>query len=216
MSKSGFDLFEGIVYINLEHRKDRKENLLGELSRLGAAHAERIPAIYEPLNGAKGCYLSHIMALELAEKRGWKEVLILEDDCVFGQNVFKIKQLIEKFFQTFKREWDVFLLGGRYLQLGAYSKEFVQVYRSVRAHAYVVNSPYYSILKGCFLKGYEGVRGDVFVNESFDKALDCAWHPLQKKGRWFASLESLAEQKENFSDILHIEVKRKEDVFNRD
>ena len=70
--REGLDLVDGIVYINLEHRLDRREKLLKELSRLQVSYPEvvRISAFHTPMNGRKGCILSHITALEVAEEKG--------------------------------------------------------------------------------------------------------------------------------------------------
>lgn len=83
----GFNHFDLIVYINLDHRKDRKKEIEHELKNLNLyKKAYRIPAYCDPLNGTKGCLISHIYALNFAIRKGAKNVLILEDDCIFIKN----------------------------------------------------------------------------------------------------------------------------------
>jgi len=215
--REGLDLIDGIVYINLDHRLDRRELLLKELKRLQVScpEVERIPAFHTPMNGRKGCMLSHIAALEMAEKKGWKSVLILEDDCRFSKDIRKIHQAIEGFEKTLGEEWDVFFLGGQFLESSTVSPLLIRVTKSRRSHAYIVNRSYYCMLKACFVAGYKAMENDLFVVQSSGKSLDVVWNALQKKGRWFGMKESVAEQDESFSDIVHRNVHRKEENFKR-
>jgi len=75
------EYIDAILYINLEHRKDRNEHILNEIHKICTDNSKihRIDAIKND-NGALGCGLSHIKALEYAVKNEWKTVLILEDD----------------------------------------------------------------------------------------------------------------------------------------
>ncbi len=78
---SGWDLVDAVLYINLEHRVDRREHLLGELARAGvpAEKIHRVDAVRRDV-GALGCTLSHIKAFNLMLEKGWSRVLVLEDD----------------------------------------------------------------------------------------------------------------------------------------
>ena len=76
---------DAILYINLEHRTDRNEHILGEIHKICKDYSKihRIDAIKRD-PGALGCGLSHIKALEFAlEHPEWKNILILEDDFTF-------------------------------------------------------------------------------------------------------------------------------------
>ncbi|MGE0198791.1 MAG: hypothetical protein AB7N99_05625 [Simkaniaceae bacterium] len=214
--REGLDLVAGIVYINLEHRTDRRERLCQELKRLHLSYPEmiRIPAFHTPLNGRKGCILSHIAGLEMAEEKGWEHVLILEDDCQFSASPQKIREGMKGFQDILQGEWDVFFLGGQFLESRPVSSQLLHITKSHRAHAYIVNRPYYSVLKACYLSAYKNLEKDIFVVQSSGKALDVAWNDLQKKGRWYGMRESIAEQRESFSDIVHRPVYRKEENFN--
>jgi GR25 family glycosyltransferase involved in LPS biosynthesis len=78
MDQPNNELFGGVFYINLEHRKDRREQIEGELNKLGLKY-ERFPAIQ--LNpGNVGCGLSHLAVMKIAKERNLKNVFIIEDD----------------------------------------------------------------------------------------------------------------------------------------
>ena len=70
-----------IVYINLERRQDRREEIEQELVQYGLS-GERFNAISHEL-GLAGCNLSHIQVLKDAEEANLENLLVLEDDFQF-------------------------------------------------------------------------------------------------------------------------------------
>ena len=85
-----FEFIEHVVYINLEHRKDRRENIEKELSIFSSEKVQRFDAIHEPKRGHLGCSKSHIEVLKLAIKFGWKNYLVVEDDAVFNLDSYSL------------------------------------------------------------------------------------------------------------------------------
>ena len=81
MDSSFADLVDGIFYINLDHRTDRKEEIEKELRDIGLPF-ERFSAI-PTCPGIIGCGYSHLSVLKEARRRGYKNVLIFEDDFEF-------------------------------------------------------------------------------------------------------------------------------------
>ena len=194
--------FDGIVYINLDYREDRKATFLKEMERLKVKELHRISAHYDPLNGVRGCLLSHLEALDFMEKKGWKKWLILEDDCFFEKDLSVLKKQVGDFFQLAKQDWDVFLLGGRYLRQDVTQWENVVRIRYSRwSHAYCVRNEYIPFIKRCFQLAYDQIKRDLFFTNSQQYALDLSWEPLQFKDRWYAPGKPLAFQTESFSDI---------------
>jgi len=68
-----------VVYINLDRREDRREQMETELQKVVFPNAEirRFAAIEEKL---AGCVKSHMQVLKLAAAENWENVLVLEDD----------------------------------------------------------------------------------------------------------------------------------------
>ena len=102
-------MVDAILYINLEYRKDRKDNILSELEKLKdiSTNVHRIDAVLNTECGHIGCGKSHIKALEFAIENNWDSVLIVEDDlCIQGdiENIRKINDI----------KWDVMMLGHGY------------------------------------------------------------------------------------------------------
>jgi len=206
----GINYFDKIFYINLDHRKDRKEKLLKQLKKLDVKQEKiiRIPAILDLLNGQRGCALSHIKALDLAIEKNLKNILILEDDCEFVQPKFSINSLIKYFFQNIQK-WDVFFLGSDIAQFEKTKYEKInRILKSYLAHAYAVNRHYMETLKKCFEESYFLLKKEVFFNQKFDFAIDKHWNYLQKKDKWYMLNSLIAKQSMSYSDIEKIEKER--------
>ncbi|HSX04105.1 MAG TPA: hypothetical protein VLG76_05190 [Rhabdochlamydiaceae bacterium] len=204
MRRDALNFFDGTLYINLPQRTDRRKKIKAELQKaaLDPNKIFRIEASYDELNGIRGCVLSHIKALDFAIEKGWKNVLILEDDCLFLKNQNKMDSYINHFLVHFKNEWDVFFLGGEiHLSEKTDHAEYVKVQFSLRAHAYAVNGDYLCKLRDHFVSTYESTKEDLFFTQSLHKALDRRWAELQLKDRWYAGLKPIARQSKSFSDI---------------
>ncbi|MCP5506584.1 MAG: hypothetical protein H7A38_06855 [Chlamydiales bacterium] len=196
--------FDGIVYINLDRRTDRKEALTKELKRLKVdfSKVHRLQAVDLPLNGVRGCLLSHIKALDFVKSQGWKRGLILEDDVTCYCSKAKIERETKRFFEKFDGVWDVYLLGGAYFEV--YHTYVEQVYRlriAHRAHAYVVHPEYIPALRDCFQEAVDQTRDHLFLQQSAGFATDAVWEKLQQKDRWFGCKDRLLNQSDGVSDI---------------
>ena len=139
-------MIDGIIYINLAHRHDRKAHILSELEKIStvAPHVHRIDAILEPLCGHLGCGKSHVKALEHAIQQNWSSVLIVEDDLTLtGEPTGMCKMLTD----VFDLSWDVVLLGLGHHRIEATPYPFLKrVLASSCTHGYLVRRHYYSTL----------------------------------------------------------------------
>ena len=109
------NIYPNIYYINLINRKDRNKNIKKQLKKINCPNnlIHRINAIKKD-DGALGCGLSHIKALNTAlnnykKDNSIKYVLILEDDFEWKYNKkFKINKLIN--ILNSKIDWNIILL----------------------------------------------------------------------------------------------------------
>ena len=98
-----------ILYINLDKRKDRRENLIKEFSDWNIT-PERISAVeYNP--GWKGCSASHIKCIKIAIERDYPWVLIVEDDCILSSDAFQRFTSLLPFLWEKREHWDLFYGG---------------------------------------------------------------------------------------------------------
>lgn len=204
--QGGINHFDGIVYINLEHREDRRKIIESDLERIGTdkGRVHRIEGNYWPFNGHKGCAMSHINALKFAREKKWKNVLILEDDSLFCNNLDLIQGSINRFFDNVKN-WDVFLLSANlHICQITHHDKIVKVFDAQRTHAYSVNHHYYHPLISCFEEAYEKMKDIPFHFHAAQYAIDQEWKPLMKSGQWYMSLDQIVRQSKSYSDIQHL------------
>jgi len=91
------ELFDRVEIINLVKRKDRKSQVLEQLMRLGYSVDKKKIHLFEaiqpetngefPSIGARGCFESHLNILKKAEKDGVRNLLIIEDDLNFSDEI---------------------------------------------------------------------------------------------------------------------------------
>lgn len=198
----GFNQIDGIVYINLDSRKDRKKQILKEINdlKIPKEKIHRIQACYSSLNGHYGCSLSHLAAIDLAIKKNWEKVLILEDDCVFSKKN-EIDSFLTFFFKKIKK-WDVLFLGAKvYKTQETELKDINKVIKATYSHCYLVNKNYLSILANIFFQSSELLKDKPFLFYT-NYAIDRLWLPLQIKDNWFISSSLFAKQRASYSDTL--------------
>lgn len=197
-----WDFVDGVIYINLEHRSDRREIMQTFFKESGIPLEKvvRFNAIPHEI-GAIGCLQSHLEALRLAKKNQWKNVLILEDDLKWIGGYDRLEELIEL------PKWDVILL------LGYYRKyDFPRVYFSTNAGAYLVNYEYYDIL----LKNREECYSQLMLRTSYNilrrRTLlydpeqyfrnDTYWQLLMERDSWYGLNPCICTQIDGFSDVV--------------
>ena len=206
-------MFDAVVYINLQHRTDRKEFILHEIQKIKNINEDqiyRIDAVLEPMCGHIGCGKSHIKALELAIQNNWQSVLILEDDFYFtehyeGENSFnKIQNL----------EWDVMLLAqGYHCNQDSEYAFLKKARRATTASGYIVRQHYYTILLDNF-KGSISTMEQEFKKHSENcvaqnapisklnicSAIDQYWFSLQERDTFYMFDPPIGSQRPIWSD----------------
>ena len=183
-------------YINLEHRKDRKQHVESELMKIGIT-GTRFDAI-KLKNGAIGCSMSHLKCLETAKKLGLSHILILEDDIHFLQpNVF-IKQL--NYFLSNHILWDVLLISGNnmppYINI---DDSCVKVTQCQTTTGYLVKSHYFDTLIHNIKEGINLLLKNPEKHVIY--AIDKYWFQLQKRDLWYLIIPLTVVQREDYSDI---------------
>lgn len=203
--------FDGIAYINLDHRDDRKIELLESLKKLRVdlGKVQRISGIFTPFNGHLGCVCSHLKVIDWAMEKKLDSVLILEDDCYFLDDEKFITYAIDYFFKMVPK-WDVFMLGGYFEKFEKSKYPFInRIKKAYRAHSYGISKKYLPILKKQYLQTADILKEYNTHFESREHALDRRWHTLQKKDLWYANNIHLTGQKDGYSDIEWYDKKKR-------
>ena len=102
-------LFEGAVLINIEDRSDRLERSMAELGRRGLADRVTHMSAFRHENGMYGCSVSHLEVVRYARWKGWRSVLILEDDLRFTDA--PEEDAVRTLLDLGGRPWGIFQFG---------------------------------------------------------------------------------------------------------
>lgn len=187
-----------IIYINLDKRTDRREHIESEFKRVNIPleKVERFSAIeheYSPT----GCNLSHAAVLKLAKERGYKNVLILEDDFTFIDDVKKIHSTLNSFFETVK-EWDVLNIGCIPDVSEQYNDSFGIVLKTSNACGYLVNSHMFDALSSEFESSAELLFK---THQHWNYQNDVVWNKFTNTKKWFYTIPRLGYQFPCYSDL---------------
>jgi GR25 family glycosyltransferase involved in LPS biosynthesis len=193
------NVFNHVIYINLEHRIDRKEHAEEQLLSIGIKVPTRFNAI-KLQNGALGCSMSHLKCLQRAKDNKWPQVLICEDDIHFLNPILFLTQL--KLFLRLNKPntWDVVLLAGN--NMLPYEKNgmnSIKVHHCLTTTGYIVQEHYYDTLIQNYKEGIQKLMREPDNKKMY--AIDKYWIKLQETDKWFLITPLSVVQMEDYSDI---------------
>lgn len=196
------EYIDKIIYINLDHRTDRKEEIENELRSYSMDFkAERFEAISTPGFGILGCGKSHLEVLKLAKKRNYKNVLILEDDFCFLRSKSEIDTVINRIFED-KIEFDVIMLSyGEQEYTSTENVDLIKINKASTASGYLVNSNFYDKLIDLYECAMPLLNS---THEHWNYANDVVWFDLQKKSKWYGISPRCGKQRASYSDNSEI------------
>ena len=192
MPETKFGFVDHVVYINLDHRTDRRAEIEAELARyFPAEKVTRFSAIKNDF-GALGCTMSHIGVLEMAQANQWKNVLVVEDDLMwysdFDQNYTTLERLV-------KNDYDAIVLATTRAEWYLNSLKLIT---SRTTSCYLVRSQYYDTLLSNFRESRDLLK---VSKDKGNHAIDMYWMRIQSKDKWFIVIPSLGHQRPGYSDI---------------
>jgi len=189
-----------IIYINLNKRTDRREQIEEELNSFGLEY-ERFEAIETPGFGIVGCGYSHLNVLKLAKQQGYKNVLILEDDFKFLISKEQFEQELSNFFEL-NINYNVCMLSYLLIDQLPTDYEFIVKALDVQtASGYIVHSNYYDKL----IELYEwAIPLLAETKQHWIYANDQIWKRYQKDDLWFCFKTRIGKQRDGFSDNTYV------------
>jgi GR25 family glycosyltransferase involved in LPS biosynthesis len=201
-------LLEHILYINLEHRTDRKTHFEQQIQQLNqvlektgkSIQPERFNAVSIPTNGALGCSKSHLECLKMAQEKNFSQICILEDDIVFTQPELFLSQL-EKFETDMATtDWDVLAIGGNVRSHQPTDKDYCNRITNLQVTVgYIVQNHYLSTLIENIQEGVNLLTRNPKRKSSY--AIDMFWKRLQPRDKWFILKPMTIKQLADYSDI---------------
>jgi glycosyl transferase family 25 len=184
-----------IFYINLDSRQDRNQHVLNQLDMIGAPQEkiERFSAIKHE-RGYIGCTLSHIECMKLAIQRNYKNIMVIEDDIHFTDNVFFKNNCNKIFAQNF----DAFMIGVHIINYEIINDDFIKVIRGLTTTGYIIRNHYFQKL----LENYDfGVKNLILAKNNHQYSIDVHNSCLQKQDNWISFRNLTVSQIKSFSDI---------------
>jgi GR25 family glycosyltransferase involved in LPS biosynthesis len=95
--------------------------------------------------GVVGCKLSHIAVIQIAKERGYKSILILEDDALFNPSFSTV--LSDVIEQSRKLDWEMLYLGANYSEPGvALTSLLKRCTGAYTTSSYIIKSPLFDIV----------------------------------------------------------------------
>lgn len=187
----------------MDNRPDRRQIIESELSRVGINPdvVTRFPAC--SYNGCPntGCLLSHANALEMAFNMGYQNVLILEDDFVFIDDIHKITTDITDFFNMVEDgfEWDVIMLTTCAAEVSEFTTNKIsRISSSGNGAAYLVNRNMMPTLSLLFKQNVDNLY---YTKQHWLYQNDILWKMLMPNSRWYMFNHYLGYQKGGYSDL---------------
>lgn len=190
-----FDIFDRVFVINLDHRTDRLEQFVAGLEAFGVSKnwinqsLERFSAVKSD-NGADGCRDSHIAILKIAKERGYKNILVFEDDCQFVGTPNDFGAFCKQLNLV---NWDIAYLGwNSHEPLQPFDLNLLVAKEIYSTHAIAYNNTVYDRIIEADNFAHIGVL-DVYYREQLQKGLSAK--------TCFASYPLLCSQFNGHSDI---------------
>ena len=190
------NLFQNHFYINLKERKDRNNNAIEQLTKLGIK-PNRFDAIKKDI-GIIGCAYSHLNCIYEAKKNNWPYVCIFEDDIT----IINEDLLIDKVTKLITKNFDVLMLSGNNFKPYIEYNDYIKVSKCYTTSAYIIKNNYYD-------KWINNLNEGINLLEKTNNriySLDVYNHQLQREDNWWLIIPICCYQKPDYSNIENKDV----------
>jgi hypothetical protein len=184
----------------MDARTDRRSALLQEFKRVGFSDDKIIRFPATSYNGCpnSGCLLSHANVLEMAYDMDLQNVLVLEDDFVFIDDVIKIHADIKTFFEM-NISWDVVMLTTCAAVVSESTNQLIsKISSSGNGAGYLVNRSMMLELSTLFKSNVENLYS---TKQHWAYQNDILWKTIMPTSQWYMFNHYLGYQKEGYSDL---------------
>jgi len=186
--------FDKIYCINLDKRPDRYENVLKEFNKFGIINVERFAGVDGSLlqsngiisNGEIGILETHISIIKKAKENSLKNVLIMEDDVYFTDEIYKVDEYIKEV----PSDWDFLYFGGNH----AYGQPPLRINDKILKLNFTVALQCVAIKSTVFDEILE-------LLPKHNIQVDGCYGHLHKKYNAYSFYPNIAKQTKGFSDI---------------
>lgn len=187
--------FDKIFVINLDKRPDRYQTFKEEMNKYGIEGVERISAVdgsstgilnNRLLQGEIGVLMSHLEIIKKCKSEGLKNVLILEDDLYFTDEI----QKIDDYMSVVPDDWNFIYFGGNHVYGPKPSKindKILRLNYTVALHCVAINSDMFDLIEKTL--------------PEMSKPVDVYYAELHKNYPSYGFYPNMAKQKPGYSNI---------------
>jgi hypothetical protein len=187
--------FDKIYVINLDRRPDRYEEFQKEISKYGIENVERFSAIdgvtitpnnMKLLAGEIGVLESHLEIVKKCKEEGLKNVLIMEDDVYFSDEILKL----DEYMAAVPEDWEFLYFGGNHVYGEPpilVNDKVIKLNYTVALQCVAINSSVFDVVEGVLPKR--------------QKQVDAYYAELQETFNVYGFYPNMAKQTAGFSDI---------------
>lgn len=203
MKNQGFNNFDIVYFINLEHRTDRLEHITAELKKtnIDPEKINKINGIYFKYFGNLGCARSHVLALQafIETPDNIQTCVIFEDDFIFSISQPTINTLVDSFFNEIEN-YDVLMLSSNTLNETTTPYSFItKIIDAQTLSGYSVSKKFAPILLNNFKTSVYHLEKARYKVHNY--CIDIYMKNLQPISRWYCLSPKIGKQIESFSDI---------------
>lgn len=194
-----FGQFDKIYCINLDKRTDRWDKVSKTFDELGIKNVVRYSAVdgstmdltsvkYEPslLKGELGILETHLNLLQEAKDEGLKQIVIMEDDVVFTDEINQF----DEYLASVPEDWDMIFVGGNHIYGDTphvINDKVLKVNGTVAIHCIIIK---------------ESIMGVILaLAKGRQKQIDVYYADIQKDYNVYSFTPNMALQYEDYSDI---------------
>jgi GR25 family glycosyltransferase involved in LPS biosynthesis len=194
-----FDRFDKVYCINLKRRPERLEEFKKEVEKYDLGNFE----IFEAVDGnviknrrsnklkpsEQGLIESNLLIIKECIKNNYDNVLILEDDCTFTDEVLNL----DDYFNKLPTDWDMLYMGGNH-----------NTHMNMKPPT-IINEKVCK-LHHTFSTHFIGIKNTIFQELEFllsitHEPLDVTYTQLQKNKNVYSFYPAIAKQRVGYSDI---------------
>jgi hypothetical protein len=187
--------FDKIYVINLDRRPDRYESFKTEMCKFGVKNIEKFSAIdgnlitqnnVKLLAGEIGILQSHLTIIKKCKEEGLNNVLIMEDDVFFSDEILKL----DDYMSSVPKDWEFLYFGGNHVYGNPpvfINDRVIKLNYTVALHCVAINGSVFEVIEGILPK--------------MQKQVDAYYADLQETFNAYCFYPNIAKQTAGFSDI---------------